>query len=33
MQGQVSIAREYANINQEMEKSYWDYDELELIWK
>lgn len=32
MQGQISIAREYANVNQEMPKSYWDYDELEICW-
>ncbi|KAJ3372183.1 Casein kinase II subunit alpha [Kappamyces sp. JEL0680] len=28
----TSIAREYANINHEMPKSYWDYDELEITW-
>ena len=25
--------REYANVNQEMSRSYWDYDEFDIIWK
>ncbi|KAJ3250950.1 Casein kinase II subunit alpha [Boothiomyces macroporosus] len=28
----MSIARKYANVNQEMDRSYWDYDELELTY-
>jgi casein kinase II subunit alpha len=28
----MSIAREYASVNQEMQKSYWDYDNLEIVW-
>ncbi|KAJ3250951.1 Casein kinase II subunit alpha [Boothiomyces macroporosus] len=28
-----SVARLYANINQEMDQSYWDYDNVELIYK
>jgi casein kinase II subunit alpha len=27
-----SIAREYANVNPSMPKSYWDYDNLTLEW-
>ncbi|KAJ1340807.1 hypothetical protein BSLG_004589 [Batrachochytrium salamandrivorans] len=28
----VSIAREYAHVNQEMPREYWDYDALEILW-
>lgn len=28
----VSVSREYSNVNQNMPKSYWDYDELEITW-
>ncbi|KAJ3268660.1 Casein kinase II subunit alpha [Terramyces sp. JEL0728] len=28
----MSVARKYANANQEMDRSYWDYDELELTY-
>ena len=28
----MSIAREYATVNQQMPKEYWDYDALELSW-
>ncbi|KAI8893280.1 kinase-like domain-containing protein [Globomyces pollinis-pini] len=27
-----SIAREYANVNNEMPKEYWDYDNLDITW-
>eukprot|EP00842_Homolaphlyctis_polyrhiza_P003831 jgi/Hompol1/4449/HPOL_000211-RA len=27
-----SIAKEYATVNQEMPRSYWDYDSLEIAW-
>ncbi|KAI8917990.1 kinase-like domain-containing protein [Entophlyctis helioformis] len=30
--GPISIAREYADVNQQMPRSYWDYDALELVW-
>jgi len=28
----TSIAREYAQVNTEMPKTYWDYDALEIFW-
>jgi casein kinase II subunit alpha len=32
MASTTSIAREYANVNNEMPRKYWDYDELEITW-
>lgn len=28
----MSIARQYANVNENMQRSYWDYDNLQIQW-
>lgn len=28
----MSIAREYASVNSDMSREYWDYDELDIKW-
>jgi casein kinase II subunit alpha len=28
----TSIAKQYADVNSKMDRSYWDYDELQIEW-